>query len=238
MAGGIARWGALGLGFAGGAALIAGGLLFVGQAGARADLEAFARDAAFGADPATVVVRRVAEQDAAAGPVPDGALLGASALAHIVLAERTGGQAGPDLAAARARLMQEARIAPRNPYLWTQLAAIELADGAPAARVGELLAHSFALGPNAVAAWPARVAIGFRIWAEAPDDLRARILAEALRMWRKSGDRNWDRRNMQQRLARLAMDAGLTDMVTRALAETPEDLARWTYLLGEEAARL
>lgn len=223
--------GAFGLALA--LALLVGGGAMLGEGATRATLERFAEAAAFGERPADA--NEVARLKADLGALPDGALLGASAYAHILAAERTTGAAAvTELDAARAKLIAQAQATPANPYLWAQLASVELALSARPERAATLLRRSFETGPNAVAAWPARVALGFRIWPAASTNLRAAVLAEAARMWRKTGDRNWRRPEMRRELVRIALAEGMTDVVAQAVAQTPADLAAWTNLVVEE----
>lgn len=228
---------------AGGLLLAAGGGLQLSQATARPGLDALARSATFGKAPATPALEAAARIDPAVGAVADADLLAAGALADLLLAERAGiGQERPHLENARQDLLAQTKLAPANPYVWARLASIELALAAsgPAAhqRAGAMLSHSMKLGPNASGAWPARVAIGFRIWPDASALLQQEILAEAQRMWFKSADRHWDRRAMQERLADLALANGMTDRMAALIAEAPEDLARWNYIVSQQAARL
>lgn len=230
-------WVATVAGAVAGVLLVVAGVLLLPQAPVRADLEAFQKAAAFGLDIPDAAVGVAVALPADIGPVADGDLLGAGALARIVKADRAADDARRTLEAARTLLIAQAKTAPANPYLWSRLASVELALGAAPARCLTLLARSFAAGPNAVAAWPARVALGFRLWDHAGEPLRARILDEATRMWRKSGDRHWDRATMQARLVRLTVDAGLTDVVTPAIATSPAAFQRWNSLMAMELER-
>lgn len=219
------------------AVLMIGAGAFMPQALSRPGLDALAIAVAFDDIPQTRRIETAALLDGGLGPVPDGALLGSAALADLLLAERAGmGRERPHLEAARADLIAQARITPADPYVWARLASVELALGAGNARVAKLLSHSMRLGRNASGAWPARVAIGFRIWPDAPTPLRADILQEAARMWHKRADRHWDRRAMQDRLADMALTAGMADRLAPLIASAPEDFARWNFIIGERAA--
>ena len=160
-------------------------------------------------------------------------LMGARALALIAKADREPGDQRETLSAARDVLAAQARTTPGNPYLWARLAAVELALGGRPDRALALLQRSFEVGRNAVAAWPTRVAIGFRLWNDADEALRARILDEAVAMWLKLGDRAWSRPEMRVRLARMTAASGLVDVVTPAIAVSPEAFAAWNNALAQ-----
>lgn len=220
-------------------ALAASGAIFLPPAVSRPALDNLAKGAAFAETLPSQTITAAAAIDPTLGPFPDGDALAAAALADLLSAERAGaGRNRQHLDAAHAHLRAQAQATPANPYLWARLASLELAMGAGADRVGQLLAHSIKLGRNATAAWPARIAVGFRIWPEAPETLRQEVLAEAQRMWFKSPDRHWDKRAMQDRLADLAVANGMTDRLAPIIATTPEEFARWNYIVSQQAARL
>ena len=225
------------VGLALGLCLVGGGVLFLSQAQARADLESLMTTLAFGEAPTTNAVADALAANPYTGPLPDGQLISARAIAQIIAGERRGGQDSNALQAARVTLLKQATVTPRNPYLWTQLASVEMALGARPKRVGQLLDHSFTTGRNAVAAWPARVAIGFRIWHSTSPPMQTRILHEATQMWAKISDQQWNRRLMRKRLTQLTLAAGLTDIMTPLIGTTPDDLAQWLDLLNQEMLR-
>lgn len=227
----------------GGLLLAVGGAATLPQAMSRPALDQLQSLAAHGRTPSTRAIMAASQLDPSTGVVADGDLYSAAALADLLLAERAGiGQERPMLENARQDLITQAKLSPANPYLWARLASIELALGGPGpetnARAGDMLKQSIRLGRNASGAWPARVAIGFRIWPDAPGGLRKEILAEAQRMWFKAGDRYWDRRAMQAYLADLAIAYGMTDRIATLVATAPEDLARWNHIVSQRAARL
>lgn len=225
----------------GGLLLVAGGVLVLPQAMSRPALDGLQAGGAHGRLPSTASIIAASQIDPATGLIGDSDLFAAAALADLLLAERAGiGQERTHLESARRDLLAQAKVSPANPYLWARLASIELALGGPGpetnARAGRMLRHSIVLGRNASGAWPARVAIGFRIWPDAPDGLRKEILAEAQRMWFKSADRHWDRKAKQQQLADLALASGMTDRIATLVATAPEDLARWNNIVSQRAA--
>ena len=209
-----------------GCAVALGGLAFLGEAKARPTLEAFAQDIAFAVnpDPASIAAARAA--DPAGSLAPDGRLFGAAALAALTAGERTGGAAAFE--EARRLFRKQAKLAPRDPYLWAGLAWAEDRLNASPDRVLALVERSRALGRNAVASWPARVALGFKHWAAASPSAQAATLAEAERIWRKQGDRFWSRPDMRNRLAALALATGGADRLASAFASRPDDFAQWT----------
>lgn len=219
--------------------LAASGALFLPPAVFRPALDDLAQGIAFDETPSGRTITKATAIDLALGPFPDGDALAAAALADLLAAERTGdGRNRQHLDAAHAHLLAQAQATPANPYLWVRLASVELAMGAGSDRVGQLLMQSMKLGQNAAAAWPARIAIGFHIWPEASEALRQEVLAEAQRMWFKSPDRHWDKRTMQDRLADLAIANGMTDRLAPIIATTPEEFARWNYIVSQRATRL
>ena len=229
------------VGLALGAGLIAGALRYLPLVGPARALDALALVAAFDEDLPTALVEQAASIDFSGalsdGPLPDSRWVASRAFADIVRAERAGGRDRALILEARAHLAAQARLSPGNPYLWADLAAVDLALGAGPQRAEALLWQSIRLGRNAVRAWPGRVAVAFSIWPDISDRLRQHMLDEAVALWGKHGDSNWKQSRMQERLVKLALDAGLTDTLTPLIAVTPEDLARWTFLLSAALER-